>query len=35
MAAIIISTNPEVTQKIIDQLKTFYDPEIPVIVWEL
>lgn len=35
MAAIIISTNPEITQKIIDQLKTCYDPEIPVDVWEL
>jgi FeS assembly SUF system protein len=35
MAAIIISTNTEVTQKIIDQLKTCYDPEIPVDVWEL
>lgn len=35
MAAIIISTNPEITQKVIDQLKTCYDPEIPVDVWEL
>lgn len=35
MAAIIISNNPEVTQKIIDQMKTCYDPEIPVDVWEL
>jgi FeS assembly SUF system protein len=35
MAAIIISKNVELTQKIIDQLKTCYDPEIPVDVWEL
>lgn len=35
MAAVIISNNPELTQKIIDQMKTCYDPEIPVDVWEL
>lgn len=35
MAAIIVSTNPEITQKAIDQLKTCYDPEIPVDVWEI
>jgi len=35
MAAIIISQNPELTQKVIDTLKTCYDPEIPVDIWEL
>jgi FeS assembly SUF system protein len=35
MAAIIITKNTELTQRIIDQLKTCYDPEIPVDVWEL
>jgi FeS assembly SUF system protein len=35
MAAIIISKNVELTQKIIDQMKTCYDPEIPVDIWEL
>lgn len=35
MAAIIITKNTELTQKIIDQMKTCYDPEIPVDIWEL
>jgi len=35
MAAIIITQNTELTQKAIDMLKTCYDPEIPVDIWEL
>lgn len=35
MSAIIISDNTELTQKVIDVLKTIYDPEIPVDIWEL
>jgi FeS assembly SUF system protein len=35
MAAAIISDNTELTQKVIDVLKTIYDPEIPVDIWEL
>lgn len=35
MAAIIISQNTELTQRVIDKLKTCYDPEIPVDIWEL
>ncbi|TND09476.1 MAG: fes assembly suf system protein [Bacteroidetes bacterium] len=35
MAAIIISKNTELVQKVIDMLKTCYDPEIPVDIWEL
>ena len=35
MAAIIITQNTELTQKAIDILKTCYDPEIPVDIWEL
>ncbi len=35
MAAIIVSNNTELIQKIIDTIKTCYDPEIPVDVWEL
>jgi FeS assembly SUF system protein len=35
MAAIIITQNAALTQKAIDTLKTCYDPEIPVDVWEL
>jgi len=35
MAAIIITQNPELTQKAIDTLKSCYDPEIPVDIWEL
>ena len=35
MSAAIISENTEITQKVIDLLKTCYDPEIPVDIWEL
>ena len=35
MPAIIISQNTELTQKVIDVLKSCYDPEIPVDIWEL
>lgn len=35
MGAIIISKNTELTQKVIDMIKTCYDPEIPVDIWEL
>ena len=33
--ATIISKNTELTQKVIDMIKTCYDPEIPVDIWEL
>ena len=33
--AAIISQNTELTQKVIDMLKSCYDPEIPVDIWEL
>ena len=35
MAAIINSHDTEVSQRIVDVLKTCYDPEIPVDIWEL
>lgn len=35
MPAIIVTNNTEVMQKVIDTLKTCYDPEIPVDIWEL
>ncbi|MCY7292050.1 MAG: iron-sulfur cluster assembly protein [Ferruginibacter sp.] len=35
MSVIIITKNTELTQKAIDMLKTCYDPEIPVDIWEL
>jgi len=35
MPAIINTENHELTNKVIDVLKTCYDPEIPVDVWEL
>lgn len=35
MAAIIITQNEELSQKAIEILKTCYDPEIPVDIWEL
>lgn len=35
MPAIINSQNQELTTKVIDVLKTCYDPEIPVDIWEL
>ena len=35
MAAIIITKNTELTQRVIDVFKGCYDPEIPVDIWEL
>lgn len=35
MPAVIVSNNTELTTKVIDMLKTCYDPEIPVDIWEL
>src|ERR1035437_9367439 len=35
MPAIINTNNSELTQRVIDMIKTCYDPEIPVDVWEL
>jgi FeS assembly SUF system protein len=35
MAAIIITKNTELMQRVIDEIKTCYDPEIPVDIWEL
>jgi FeS assembly SUF system protein len=35
VAAVINSKNTELTTKVIDMLKTCYDPEIPVDIWEL
>ncbi len=35
MPAIITTQDPALAQKVIDMLKTCYDPEIPVDVWEL
>lgn len=35
MPAIIITQNTELAQRVIDMLKTCYDPEIPVDIWEL
>lgn len=35
MPAIITSNNTELAQRVIDMLKTCYDPEIPVDIWEL
>lgn len=35
MSAIIISENDELTQRVVDMIKTCYDPEIPVDIWEL
>ena len=35
MPAIINTHNTELTQQVIDSIKTCYDPEIPVDVWEL
>ena len=35
MSAIIITQNTELTQHVIDVIKTCYDPEIPVDIWEL
>ncbi len=35
MGAIIITKNTELMQRVIDEIKTCFDPEIPVDVWEL
>lgn len=35
MAAIIIAEDTTLAQKVIDVIKTCYDPEIPVDIWEL
>ncbi|HLG04464.1 MAG TPA: iron-sulfur cluster assembly protein [Bacteroidia bacterium] len=35
MPAIIIAQNTEFAQRVIDAIKTCYDPEIPVDIWEL
>jgi len=35
MAAIIITKNTELMQRVIDEIKTCFDQEIPVDVWEL
>jgi FeS assembly SUF system protein len=35
MPPIITTSNTELTQKVIDVIKTCYDPEIPVDIWEL
>ncbi len=35
MPAIVKSENPQLAQRVIDTIKTCYDPEIPVDIWEL
>ncbi len=35
MPAIITSNDTELTQNVIDMIKTCFDPEIPVDIWEL
>jgi len=35
MAAIIVTKNTELMQRVIEEIKTCYDPEIPVDIWEL
>ena len=35
MATIIITKNTELMQNVIEEIKTCFDPEIPVDVWEL
>jgi FeS assembly SUF system protein len=35
MPPIITTQNTELTQRVIDMIKTCYDPEIPVDIWEL
>lgn len=35
MPAIIESSDTALTQRVIDMIKTCYDPEIPVDIWEL
>lgn len=35
MGAIIITKNTDLMQRVIDEIKTCFDPEIPVDIWEL
>ena len=35
MAAIIITKNTDLMNRVIEEIKTCFDPEIPVDVWEL
>ena len=35
MSAVIIAKNTELCQRVIDEIRTCYDPEIPVDIWEL
>ncbi len=35
MSAAIITNDTELMQRVIDEIKTCYDPEIPVDIWEL
>lgn len=35
MNTIISSNDPQLTQQVIDMIKTCFDPEIPVDIWEL
>lgn len=35
MAAIIVTKDTELMQRVIDEIKTCFDPEIPVDVWEM
>ena len=35
MAAIIITKNTELMQRVIDEIKTCFGPEIPIDIWEL
>ena len=35
MPALVVAKNTELAQKVIDVIKTCYDPEIPVDIWEL
>ena len=35
MSAIIVTKNTELMQRVIDEIKTCFDPEIPVDIWEL
>jgi FeS assembly SUF system protein len=35
MSAIIITKDTELMQRVIDEIKTCFDPEIPVDIWEL
>jgi len=35
MPAIIITEHTDIMQRVIDEIKTCFDPEIPVDIWEL